>query len=67
MVASRPLWILSAWHVASGTEELNFSFYLNVNRVTLSVNHHMCLVAPILDVAVLSIVSTGLENPQVFG
>ena len=57
--ASRPLWILSA----TGTEELNFSFYLNVNRVNLPVSHHEAhLVAPILDFSVFSI-STGLTEP----
>ena len=49
MVATSHLWLLSAWNVASGTEEIKFKFHL----ILINLNSFTELVATVLDSAAL--------------
>lgn len=46
MVATSHMQLLSSWHVARATEELNYYFYF----ILTNLNGHMCLVATNLTV-----------------
>lgn len=47
MVATKDMWLLGTWNVASENEKLIFLFYLIL--INLYLNYHMWLMASLLD------------------
>lgn len=58
----KPHVLLSTWHVLSGTEKLNFPFYL----ILTNLNSHMCLVSTVVDSRVLEFLSLLSKRIRLF-